>query len=187
MNRPSILQSLVYRVDADNRISWVNEVWSEFALANLGASVMPPGVIGRDLLDSVSDSTVREIYRAILFRVRAGAAVEFNYRCDAPDKRRIFEMRICALDHGGAEFASTLLHEEIRPTVLLLEPGHARNESFLRVCSWCQKVATPDGQWLPVEEAAAQLRLLEVEQLPAITHGICAGCYAEMKAKLGPG
>lgn len=184
MNHPPVHLSLIYRIDAGNLITWVNEAWSPFARANLGEAVLPDRVIGRDLFASVSDPTVRELYRAILKRVRTGASVEFNYRCDAPDKRRTFVMKAHLLADGGVEFVSTLLHEEERPAVSLLEPGHPRSETLLRVCSWCQNVATPDGRWLPVEEIVAEFHLLEADNLPGVTHGICGRCYAEMEAKL---
>ena len=176
--------SLVYRIDAGDRITWVNEAWSEFARGNHGEAVMPERILGQDLFASISDSAVREIYKSIVARVRAGAVVEFTYRCDAPDVRRTFDMVVRLLANGGEEFTSTLKHEEARPPVVVLEPGGIRSKNLIRVCSWCQKVAMPDERWLPVEEAVAETHLLEVLQIPAITHGICPPCHAGMMAKL---
>lgn len=176
--------SLVYRIDADNRITWVNAAWSEFAQGNHGESVLPDRIVGQDLFASISDPAVREIYKSIIARVRAGATVEFTFRCDAPDKRRVFDMVVRLLVDGGEEFTSTLLSEEVRPPVVVLEPGGSRSKNLIRVCSWCQKVALPDGRWLPVEQAVAELHLLEESQLPAITHGICPPCHTGMMATL---
>ncbi len=162
----------------------MNEQWSEFARDNQGESVLPERILGKDLLDSVSDPTVRQIYEAIIKRVRAGAVVRFSYRCDAPANRRVFDMKVHLLDESGAEFVSTLIHEEARTSVPFLEAGRVRNQSLLRVCSWCQMVAIPGGGWLPVEEAVARLQLLETVHFPGITHGICPACHAEMMAKL---
>ena len=97
----------------------------------------------------------------------------------------MFALDIRLLARVEVEFGSTLTHEEMRPPVAVLEAGGTRSGKLLRVCSWCQKVATPDGCWLPVEEAAAKLHLLEAEQLPAITHGICGPCLVATKASLG--
>ncbi len=176
--------SLVYRIDAGDRITWVNGAWSEFARGNHGEAVMPERVLGQDLFASISDSTVREIYKSIVARVRAGAVVEFTYRCDAPDMRRTFDMVVRLLADGGEEFTSTLKHEEARAPVAVLERGGVRNKNLLRVCSWCQKVAMPDERWLPVEEAVAELHMLEEYQLPAITHGICPPCQTGMMATI---
>ncbi len=176
--------SLVYRIDTGNRITWVNAAWSEFARSNQGESVMAEHVLGRDLFASITDPAVREIYKSIIERVRAGAVLEFSYRCDAPDKRRVFVMEVRLQADGAVEFTSILKHEEARPSVAVLEPGGVRGQGLMRVCSWCQKVVMPDGQWLPVEAAVVELHLLEAEQLPTITHGICPPCRAVMMAKL---
>lgn len=186
MSAAPLVRSIVYRVDAQDRIVSVNEQWSQFARSNHGELVMPEHVLGQDLLGSVSDPTVRELYRAILERVRRGPVVRFDYRCDAPDWRRTFAMTVRLIEDGVVEFESTLLHEEARPTVALLSPGEKRNASFLIVCSWCQRVKLSDQVWLPVEDAVTELRLLEAEQLPAISHGICRRCSETMMAGLGP-
>lgn len=176
--------SLIYRIDAANRITWVNAAWIEFARNNHGESVMPEHVLGQDLFASIADSALKQIYRTIIARVRAGAAVNFSYCCDAPDKRRVFNMEVRLFPGGGEEFISTLKHEEARPSVAILESGGVRSKEQIRVCSWCQKVAMPDGRWVPVEEAVAELRLMEALQLPAISHGICPPCHAGMMAQL---
>jgi hypothetical protein len=177
---------LIYRIDAANRIVWVNDAWSEFARANHGESVMPAQILGHDLLASFADGTVRELYATMIRHVRSGKTVSFDYRCDAPDRRRTFNMEIRPGSDGEVEFVSTLLHETPRAPVILLKPGVPRDkERFIRLCSWCQSVAMPDGRWLPVEEAVGALHLLEAAVLPRITHGMCEACHERMEAALG--
>ncbi len=177
--------TLIYRIDVGGRITYVNPVWNDFALKNQGEAVLPERVLGTKLLAAVADRTVRELYLWMIRRAREGVPARFCYRCDAPDRRRTFEMNIYLVANGQVEFASTLLHEEPRPAVALLETGAQREERMLRVCSWCQKVALPDGAWVPVEEAVNALHLMEAERVPLITHGICDACKAEMKASIG--
>lgn len=172
--RPMVL---VYRIDAANRITWVNKAWTEFARANHGESVMPEQVIGCDLLTSLGDGTVRELYSTMVQHARNGRVVRFDYRCDAPDKRRMFSMEILSRSDGEVEFVSELKREEPRPSVPLLEKHRRRNRVPIRICSWCQRVALPDGQWREVEEAVIALHLLESVEMPAITHGICRDCF----------
>lgn len=167
---------LVYRIDADDRISYVNPAWSEFARANQGEAVMPEQVLGSSLLESVEDPTVQQLYSEMIKRARAGYPVRFKYRCDAPDRRRTFEMDIRPVENGEVEFISALRHEEVRPAVAVLRAGAPRDNRLLRVCSWCQKVALPDGTWVTVEVAVEKLRLLEAETFPSLTHGICEPC-----------
>jgi hypothetical protein len=176
---------LIYRIDAANRIVWVNAAWSEFACANHGESVMPTQILGQDLLASFADGTVRELYASMIRHVRSGKAVRFDYRCDAPDRRRTFTMEIRPRTDGEVEFVSALRHETARAPVVLLQPGVPRDkERFIRLCSWCQSVAMPEGHWLAVEEAVAALRLLEEAVLPRITHGMCPACYDRIQATL---
>ena len=177
--------TLIYRIDAGGRINFVNAAWSEFARNNHGESVLPEHVLGHPLLDSISDGTVRELYVGMIKRARVGRPIRFRFRCDAPDRRRVFEMDIHLIDGREVEFHSTLIHEEVRPAVAVLESGRIRDERMLRVCSWCQQVAMPDGSWVPVEEAVATLHLLEGETVPRITHGICLQCLDVMKTAMG--
>jgi hypothetical protein len=173
---------LAYRIDAANRISHVNAAWSDFARSNHGEALLPEHVIGHNLLDSIADPTVRELYVRMIRRARAGQPVRFHYRCDAPDRRRTFEMEIRRQADGGVEFVSTLQHEEPRPSVAVLEVGRPRDDRLLRICSWCQKVALPDQTWVPVESAVEILHLLEAETFPRLTHGMCESCHADWLA-----
>ena len=107
---------------------------------------------------------------------RDGKPTHFNYRSDSPKWRRVFEMIIYQADSGEVEFVSTLVHEERRPPVALLESNRQRDDRLLHVCSWCQRVGLPDKVWLPVEEVVQLLHLAETEPLPRIAHGICGSC-----------
>lgn len=177
---------LVYRINADGRICYVNPAWSEFARANQGESVLPGQVLGCRLQDAVEDPTVQGLYQAMITRARAGTPVKFHYRCDAPDRRRTFEMDIHRLAEGGeVEFVSSLLHEEKRPPVPLLAAGAARDRRLLRICSWCQQVQKPDQAWVPVEVAVENLHLLEGETFPRLTHVICDSCLVKWQHETG--
>lgn len=170
---------ITYRVDAVNRIVDVGAGWSAFARANHGMALLPERVLGSNLLDAISDMTLRELYVRLLQRARAGAPQTFHYRCDAPDRRRTFEMQIRQLPGGTVEFVSTLKHEAPRPSLAVLELGRPRDDRMLNICSWCQKVELPDGRWVPVETAVELLHLLEAETFPQLSHGICARCRLE--------
>lgn len=177
---PAPQVSLVYRIDAGDRLTYVNPAWLEFARNNEGESVMPEKVLGQSMWTCVTDATVREIYQRMIARARAGRPVHFHYRCDAPTKRRVFAMTIRPVAGGEVEFVSTLEQEETRPAVGLLESGRRRDQRLLRICSWCQKVALPANLWVPVETAVEHLQLMETETMPRITHGICDTCAARL-------
>jgi len=178
------LLSLVYRIDAQNRVSKVNEAWIKFARENNGEGALPEKVLGSDIITAISDHTIKELYVSMIRQARNGHQVKFQYRCDAPEKRRLFSMHITKTLVGEVEFVSTMVNEELRESVKFLEPDQPRSNVHLRVCSWCQKVALPPDNWVPVEEAVEKTGMMEATQLPAITHGICPSCYEEMLGSL---
>lgn len=178
-------EPLVYRIDAANRLTWVNPAWVDFARANDGEQVVPEKVLGQDLLAALTDPTIRSLYQTMIQRARAGAVVRFEYRCDAPDRRRTFVMEIQLRPGDEVEFRSTLVHEVLRPAVELLQVGQPRDrEHFVRVCSWCQRIALPDRRWIEVEQAVAALALFKSDRLPRLTHGICESCLEGVERML---
>lgn len=180
MNPPPI----TYRVDAQDRLVGFNEEWSEFARANGGEAALPEVVAGTRLWDVVQDSTLQELYRRMMAKARAGAGVKFRYRCDAPHERRVFTMEIRAAEDGAVEFISQLVSAEERPAVPWLERGVEHGPELVRVCSWCGRVALPDGAWVAIERAMEQHRALHGVTVPRLTHGICGECQAEMMQTL---
>lgn len=179
------LEPLVYRIDAANRLTWVNPAWVAFARANHGEAMVPEKILGQDLLAALADTTIRLLYQTMIQRARGGSRVCFEYRCDAPDRRRTFQMEIQSRPGNEVEFRSTLVHEERRPLVELLQPGRSRDpERFVRVCSWCQRIALPDRSWVEVEQAVATLEIFKTERLPRLTHGICETCLAGVEKML---
>lgn len=175
---PSPPLTLTYCVDPTDRICAVNPTWREFAYENGGSEALADHIVGTDLWSSISDPHACEIYRQLTVRARAGRAVRFLYRCDAPTQRRTFEMRIEASLCGGVRFTSELIHAETRPAVRLLDRTLARSDDYIRVCAWCQRVALGSDTWAEVEEAVNRLNLLDTELPPTLTHGMCPACEA---------
>lgn len=177
---PGENESVVYCTDNKGLITAVNEGWQVFAARNRGEAVAGDRVLGFDVWGCVVDPSLRAIYELLFKRAQAGAQVSFTYRCDAPDRRRWLNMTISRLEANRIQFESKLLREESRPLVALLEPGHQRSECFIRVCSWCQLVATESDGWVPVEKAVILLGLMEEDELPQLSHGICPDCAQVM-------
>ena len=172
-----------YRVDSKNQLISVSDEWIAFAAENDGESVAPDLVLGKNLLAAISDLTLRQLYLQLVALARLGRPARFRFRCDSPGFRRLFEMTIRGQEGGVVEFSSVLLESESRPEVALFDFHQPRNESFLRVCSWCQRIAVGTS-WLPVEEAVDRLGLMHQPTLPSLTHGICEKCNSEMLAAI---
>lgn len=171
---------IVYRINAQDRISFVNEAWRQFAEENLGEQVMPARVIGAELWPFVGDETTRELYRRMVARARNGHTVQFRYRCDAPAERRVFEMKIFRGSTGEVEFDSQIVSREPRPAVSWLDRTVARSRDFVTMCSWCGRVALATGEWVEIEQAIERHRAFQGAAAPRLTHGICEVCLEKM-------
>lgn len=176
----------MYRVDATDRIVYVNEAWDAFARENEGVAATAARVVGRPIWDFISDRTTRMIYQNALERIRSGTELRFSFRCDSPSCRRRMEMQISRSDEpGSVEFRSVTIAEEHRqlPRVAQGELGSGDEEPLLRVCGWCNRIDV-DGAWKEIEEALPLLRLMERAKPPMATHGICESCVEKMTAEL---
>jgi hypothetical protein len=182
MSRKSPI-TLLYSLDARDRIIHVNDAWSKFAAENDGEAVKPELILGETIWSFISDSTLRELYRKLLGKARGGHPVTFDYRCDAPRFHRLFEMQIRGYQEGMVLFSSRLKSQRSRRAVALLELHQARSREYVRMCSWCQRVFTR-GRWLPVETAIVELGLMLSPTLPGITHGICRECQEKVEAAI---
>lgn len=174
-----------YRIDSLDRITSVGDEWVSFALANGGARVLPPGILGTSLWSWLVDAATRQVYQSVVSRVRKGAvSVRFQFRCDGPDQRRLLQMHITAGPHDEVRFRTELLVSQPRDEVSLMKAELARSDALLRICGWCMRIPDPAEAWLEVEEAIASLRLFEKSSLPRLSHGMCPRCHETMLATL---
>lgn len=175
--------TIIYSVDAEDTIRAVNANWDRFASENDAEHLIASAVIGSPLLDHITDHTTREVYRAILRRVRDGAAARFRLRCDAPTRRRLLEIEITREPDGHIEFRSREVAGAERGPRRLLDASAWRNDEFIRVCSWCNRIEI-DGAWYELDDGVARARLFEQALLPRISHTCCEPCEATLSASL---
>ncbi|HKY14635.1 MAG TPA: hypothetical protein VJM33_06885 [Microthrixaceae bacterium] len=174
-----------YWIDADDVVFWSGEDWVDFARDN-DAPELVDLAPGRTLWSHFDGEEVRELWRALVARVRSQlTAATVPLRCDAPDIRRWFEMTITPGDDGTVRFRSALLYEEPRPAVALLDVQIERDSTApeISVCSWCGK-AHDASRWVGIEELVRGQRLLEETVVPSISQGICPSCRELMSAEL---
>ncbi len=163
------MNEISYAIDAHDRFARVAEGWDE--------------LLGEPMWSVVDGTEAQVLWRTLLERVRAARGeIRLEYRCDLPDLRRRFEVRLVPCDDGGVMFEHRLLAAEPREPVKLLERPAARAEddAMLRMCSWCGRVTLDWGRWLDVEDAISELELFARDDLPQITHGICADCLGDL-------
>lgn len=174
-----------YRIDAQDRVSSVGDGWASFARENDAPELAVPAS-DRELWSYFDLQEIRELWQLVVGRVRATQAeAKVPLRCDAPHARRWFEMTVTPEADEGVRFRSVLAYEETRPAVALLDPHTERDTeaSVVVLCSWCGRGQHGDA-WLEVESLVRSVRLLERDDLPPVSHGICGSCRREMSAEL---
>lgn len=186
MTRPDD-SPIEYTIDGADRIIAVNAAWARFAVANGGAALLPPAILGQSLWGFLSESTTRQLYQRLLERVRStGAVVEFPLRCDSPTARRFLRIRLTPGAGRSVQFEVHTRRVEVRPPVTLLEPDRPVTADLVRMCAWCKRIDTGSSTWVEVEQAMQSLGLVDRDPLPGITHGICGDCLSRIEAMLEP-
>jgi hypothetical protein len=177
---------LVYRIDAGGTIIEVNDRWEEFWRANAPHGAPMPRFVGTRLWSHVGNRTLMHFYQALVAKVRrTGNELVVPFRCDSPEARRYMEMRIRRLSAGVVEFRTLTVRQEgtgTPGTAFLTGATSRYSREFVRMCSWCRRVAAPD--WVEVEEAIRRLKLFELEEIPRVTHAICEDCGEVMRKEI---
>jgi hypothetical protein len=170
-----------YEVNAMDEVQSVSRTWLEFAAKNGWSESSPEQIVGRSLWNFISGRQTQHLYAMLFRKVRARQEkVSFSLRCDSPDCRRFMSLEISPLEEGCLKLRGILLRSEARPVVKLLDSVIDRTEEFVTICSWCQRVCLPAGEWVEVEVAVDRLKLFESVALPELTHGICPPCEIEI-------
>lgn len=173
--------TLTYRVDRNNRLTFVDEGWEASAATPETRELTAENLIGQPLETFLCDYESYEIYRALIEKVRAsGRAVEFPLRCDSPEVRRYMRMRISAYGKDEVQFESRVIKAESREPQPLLSIGALRSNAYLVMCGWCKRIRHANDRWEEVEIVVRDLNLMEAPKLPNLTHGVCPSCYDDM-------
>jgi hypothetical protein len=175
----------IYRIDENNKIIYVSDNWTDFAIQNSAdENSIPPDVIGKSLFDFISDKESQLIYEMIVDSVRKKKLdVKIPINCDSPETKRLIEITIKRLPDNHIEFESEIIFIEGREPVKLLDRTIERSKDAVRICSFCKKIAIKD-EWVNTEEAIIALQLFDAIKLPMLTHGVCPKCYDAAVAKL---
>ena len=177
--------SCLYRIDGNDCITSIGGQWTEFARANRGKRLAPSRVKGTNLWDHITGLENRLVYAQILEIVRKrGVPVQFSFRCDAPDCRREFLMKIAPGAGQSCVFQTTLLRMSKRPFMGLLDPAFPRTEDTLMVCNWCMRAQLSDMVWRDIESAIIWLGLVHAKAMPEPAFTICPTCMQRIRNAL---
>jgi hypothetical protein len=179
-------ETLIYRIDAEDRLVHVSNGWEVFARENQGdGCAAPANVLGRSLWDFIHDLETRHLYGLLLERVRTrGSALQVPIRCDSPSLCREIEITVVPLPGGGVEFqCRTVGSEEREPAELLLR-GVPRSMEIVRICCFCKRIAVSDTEWVDLAEAIRRLGLFQAPLMPQLNHRVCPPCCERVMAIL---
>lgn len=170
----------VYHIDRDDRLVAINEAYLCDGVA-VGLGVQRSDtVLGRRLWDLIPQAAAwyEPLVRVTRIERRSFA---FAFRCDTPDLRRLMRMQIEAGPNDEVCFTSSVIRQQARAHVALLEPAAAIGLDLVSMCSWCKRVRAGDD-WLEVEPALERLGIDAHDPMPGVSHGICPRCKAELVA-----
>lgn len=179
-------KSFKYTIDSEDRITSVCQNWCEFARDNKATDqCTSPLILGRTLWDFISDMETRHIYELMVQQVRmSNKQANVTINCDSPDLKRLIEITINPLDGNSIEFSSTIVEEEERDALPILDPSVERSRELVKICSFCKKIAVSENEWLETSQAVARLGLFGQSPMPKLSHGMCPECYSNVMADM---
>lgn len=176
----------VHRIDGEDRICYVNEEWLAFALENDTPEITRASVMKKPIWDFIEDAETRAIFNELISRVRQTmSAVSVPFRCDSPDRVRQMSMELVPLLDEEVQFNCRMVREEAREPVGMLDPGAARSDELVKICSWCKRIETDAGRWVEIDRAIDEMGLFGETRPPRTTGGICPDCKHKVFGRRG--
>lgn len=173
-----------YWIDQHDRLERVGGDWTSFALDNEGHELEPERVIGESIWRYIAGAEISNLYRQLFTRLRrTRGTARFPFRCDSPDARRQFDMRIRGHEHGSLSIESVAREIVQRPPIAVFDTGTPHSTEFVRMCAWCQRIHSAEHEWIEVEHAVQVLELFQQARPPRVTHGVCPPCLAALEAE----
>lgn len=165
-----------YEIDAADRVTAVSDRWVEFARENDAPSLTREAVLGSSVWDFVAGDQTRELYQAVLRRVREhDVQIILPFRCDSPAYCRWMRLVMTPRGEGSVRLDGVLERKRERVNLGIFQPAARRTPDELPICSFCKRVAV-ESDWLEPEDAVARLYELAEEPYPSLKHVVCGEC-----------
>lgn len=174
------IPNTVYRINENDQITFVNDQWTQFALANDAPELAGNNVLSSDFWTFITDDTTRFLYGQLVKRAREGYKIQFQFRCDSADLRRDVEMRMSRHPSGEVEFDVRVLSVVPREPYDILYRRAKRSEDFIDACSWCNRIKLDNETWAEIDQAMEMVGAFKGDFVPQLSHGICGDCYTKM-------
>lgn len=165
--------SVIYRIDAEDRITEVNDEWCRFAEAN-GGDPDPASVLGRPLWNFILDEGNRSIYRNMVRTVRQRVApLLIPFRCDSPTEERHMTMTLAPGYLSEVVFICALQYAFDVPPERAAAPKDER--TTMVECDGCHRIRTERG-WRDCWEVIVAKDIEIDDRAIAVLHTRCPSC-----------
>jgi hypothetical protein len=171
MSSDALPSMTIHRIDAHNRICFVDEGFRRAAIA-AGVEPLADRVVGTPLFSHFSGEPTKQWYRYLIDHVRRRGNATFEFNCDTPTVVRLQRMDMVRLPDESIEFITRTLSTRPRPYAQLLNWPLPRSRKRILMCSWCLRISSVVG-WTDVERAAQVMQVFEEPVPPSIDYTIC--------------
>jgi hypothetical protein len=166
----------VYRIDACDKICFVNSDWLRFAVDNDAPELDAARVIGASLWDHVQGEEVQRLYRELFIALRARVAeLVIPFNCDSPTMVRNMTLTLRTLQGGHIELEGRIHSAVEREPVRLLDRRSPRAAKNVAICSCCRRLQVRD-EWVAIDAALVRYRWMTVTPAPQLVEAICPKC-----------
>ncbi|MCA0186924.1 MAG: hypothetical protein LCH90_13140 [Proteobacteria bacterium] len=177
------IETVLYRLDAQDCIVEVGGAWDQFAIENGGDLLIGDSVIGQPLYRYVQGDTTRIFVRSVIEGVRVlKQARTLPYRCDSAQERRYLEMSVIPEDSGHVTLEHRLLRMERFPAAQALNFAPASGAKLHVRCSMCNRIRHAD-EWREPDRIP-----VDTQRPLQIIHGVCPDCMRalhERRCRIG--
>lgn len=177
-----------YRVDSNDRLTWVDAWWLAFARENGGRNLTDVDrILDRSLWDFFADAATTQLYAKVHSHVRrSGNSVVLPVRCDSATMRRQTQLTISLQSSGDLLYEATLLWAKPQGPFPLLDSTRPSSQKQLIMCSCCKRGhLRPYGvhnDWTEVEDLSQRVNLFQEASLPEVSYTVCPECEAALAA-----
>lgn len=183
MDQPS-LPRYRYTIDQHDLISSVCPLWLAFARENGAPQLSQDAVLGHSLWQFIEGNETREMYQAILQRVRIeNSNTIIPFRCDSPTLRRYMRLELTSQADGCVQLDGVLERVEHTTPFNLLEKSFPRSLQLLTFCSCCKRILLETCGWLELDDVEKRLQFQGKQVAPKMRHSVCPDCLAAASAK----
>jgi hypothetical protein len=172
------MDNVVYAVDAEWRLAYLNPAWQRFARDNGGEPAISGNWgLGRPLLEAIPVD-LKPYYRTGYQDCRtSGKPWHHEFECSSPSTFRRYQQTVYPLDKGsGLLIVNALVCEHplaAQPQTQAMRPTavYADTDDIIHQCCHCRRISHPGvfgrWDWVPA--------LVEAPS-PRTSHSLCAAC-----------